>query len=225
LNFADWDLIHYNLATERQYELVEEVALGAPEMVVFCRHPSVVTLGRATEPGDVTGWTGETAETSRGGRATYHGPGQIVIYPILDLKKRERDLHGYLRGLESAVSRALHQIGILGAEARTVLVDELSFTGVWVGDKKIASIGIAVRKWVTYHGCAINFAKDEMAFQGISPCGFQRSVMTSVEEILGETNANLRDALKSSLMEQFRLQFDLLDQTEVDSPALIDHAY
>jgi len=221
MNFVDWDLINYSLATERQHELVEEVAQGGPEMIVFCRHPSVVTLGRATEPHDVTGWTGETAETSRGGRATYHGPGQIVLYPILDLKTRGRDLHGYLRGLEMAVSNALHDIGILGAEARTVQVGELSLTGVWVGSKKIASIGIAVRKWVTYHGCAINFEKDPMAFQGISPCGFQSSVMTSVEEILGDASPALRDQLKTALMQHLRLQFE---QPEVDSAVLIDHA-
>lgn len=221
MNFVDWDLINYSLATERQYELVDQVALGGPEMIVFCRHPSIVTLGRATESQDALGWKGETAETSRGGRATYHGPGQIVIYPILDLKKRGRDLHGYLRSLESAVSRALHDIGLLGAEARTVQVGELSFTGVWVGSKKIASIGIAVRKWVTYHGCAINFEKDPMAFQGISPCGFQSSVMTSVEEILGQAGPELRERFKQVLSGELRQQFEA---PEVDSAVLIDHA-
>lgn len=221
MNFVDWDLINYSLATERQYELVDQVALGGPEMIVFCRHPSIVTLGRATEPHDLAGWKGETAETSRGGRATYHGPGQIVIYPILDLKTRGRDLHGYLRALETAVSNALHDIGILGAEARTVQVGELSLTGVWVGSKKIASIGIAVRKWVTYHGCAINFANDPVAFQGISPCGFQSSVMTSVEEILGDASPALRDQLKAALTRELRAQFE---QPEVDSSVLIDHA-
>lgn len=221
MNFVDWDLINYGLATDRQHELVEEVALGGPEMIVFCRHPSIVTLGRATEPHDLLGWKGDTVETSRGGRATYHGPGQIVIYPILDLKTRGRDLHGYLRKLETAVSQALHDIGILGAEARTVQVRKLSLTGVWVGSKKIASIGIAVRKWVTYHGCAINFEKDPLAFQGISPCGFQSSIMTSVEEILGDASPGLRDQLKAALTRQLRSEFE---QPEVDSLPLIDHA-
>ena len=95
MNFVDWDLIQYNLAVERQLELVEQVAAGGPEMIVFCEHPAIVTLGRATKPEDLAGWTGEVAETSRGGRATYHGPGQIVIYPILNLKERKRDLHGF----------------------------------------------------------------------------------------------------------------------------------
>jgi lipoate-protein ligase B len=221
MNFVDWDRIQYNLAVERQLELVEQVALGAPETIVFCEHPAIVTLGRGTQPEDLVGWSGETAETSRGGRATYHGPGQLVVYPILNLKYRKRDLHGYMRALEQSICRALHQIGIVGAEARTMKVDDLSMTGVWVGTKKIASIGIAVRKWVTYHGCAINFEKDAAAFHGIHPCGFTSSVMTSVEDILGETGPSLRDVLKAALVEQFRAEFEL---PEVDSDRLIDHA-
>jgi lipoate-protein ligase B len=221
MNFNDWDLIHYNLAVERQHELVEQVALGAPEMIVFCEHPAIVTLGRATQPEDLVGWNGEVVETSRGGRATYHGPGQIVIYPILNLKERKRDLHGYLRSLEAAVSEALHEIGIVGAEARTVHDGDLSMTGVWAGSKKIASIGIAVRKWITYHGCAINFTKASASFHGINPCGFNSSVMTSVEEILGEASPELRDRLKTALARQMRHLFEL---PEIDSTAFVDHA-
>ena len=222
MNFVDWELINYNLAVERQQELVEQFAAGAPEMIVFCEHPAIVTLGRATKAEDILGWKGDVAETSRGGRATFHGPGQIVVYPILNLKNRNRDLHGYMRSLEIVISQSLHDIGIIGAEARTVQMGELSLTGVWVGSRKIASIGIAVRKWVTYHGCAINFFRESVSgFRGINPCGFQSSVMTSVEDILGNVDANLRDTFKAALRQHFRAQFE---QPEVDSAPVIDHA-
>ena len=85
--FLDWNLIDYQESTERQHQLVEHIALGEQETIVFCRHPSVVTLGRGSKSEDMQGWTGAITETSRGGRATYHGPGQIVVYPIVDLRK------------------------------------------------------------------------------------------------------------------------------------------
>ncbi len=201
----DWDIVDYKESVERQLDLVERVARGEEETIVLCRHPSVVTLGRASKPGDIAGWDGPVSETSRGGRATYHGPNQIVIYPIIDLKRphalfRSRDLHGYMRSLEMVVCDSLKQIGIENAEARTTGSGELSLTGVWAGDKKVASIGIAVRKWVSYHGCAINVESDPRAFLGISPCGFQRSVMTNIEEILGKPK---REELKSALVAAF----------------------
>lgn len=202
----DWGTIAYPEATAQQMGRVETVAGGGDERLIFCNHPPVVTLGRGSSEDDLSGWSGETLETSRGGKATYHGPSQIVIYPILDLKNdhrtfKARDLHGYMRALEVATCEALQAIGIKDAEARTTKIDDLSLTGVWVGEKKIASIGIAVRKWVTYHGVAINVERDPLAFTGINPCGFQTSVMTCVEELLGEaTRAELTAALKNSFL-------------------------
>ncbi len=194
LKIEDWGLIEYSASVKRQLELVEEVALGGVERVVLCTHPPVVTLGRATSPEDLVGWKGATVESSRGGRATYHGPNQLVIYPIIDLRrKREfaaRDVHAYLRALEEGVIESLAELGLMGAEARMSKVGEVSLTGVWVGAHKIASIGIAVRKWVTYHGVAINLSHDPLAFQGIRPCGFESAeVMTSVERELGRSVA------------------------------------
>ena len=185
----DWGLVGYQQALEKQLDLVDRVASGeSPDMLVICTHPPVVTLGRGTQPEDVFGWKGELIETSRGGRATYHGPNQIVMYPILNLNKNRksfasRDLHGYLRALEAALVAAL-QNDLPEVEARTVKpVDGgPSLTGVWVGERKVASIGVAVKKWVTYHGVALNVSADENAFQGINPCGFQTSIMTSFEE-------------------------------------------
>ncbi len=190
MKLEDWGLIAYESSSLKQLSLVDAVADGGEERVVFCTHPPVVTLGRATKPGDVAGWSGAIAETSRGGRATYHGPNQIVIYPILDLRRAHvrfgaRDIHAYLRTLESATVAALRECGLGGAEARTTKMGEDSLTGVWIGEKKIASIGIAVRKWVTYHGVAVNIAHDPSAHQGIRPCGFTSNVMTSLEAELG----------------------------------------
>jgi lipoate-protein ligase B len=185
----DWGLVEYELSVERQLQLVEEISEGGEERLVLCQHPPLVTLGRATSADDLIGWKGLTYESSRGGRATYHGPNQIVIYPILDLRRAQRgfparDIHAYLRALEAGIVEGLHELGLSGAEARTTEVGGVSLTGVWVGERKLASIGIAVRKWTTYHGAAINILNDASAFQGIRPCGFAPGVMTSVEEVL-----------------------------------------
>src|SRR6185503_6105365 len=107
MKIEDWGLVDYESAVERQLAAVDDVAAGAEERIIFCTHPPVVTLGRGTTAEDMTGWSGSTVETSRGGRATYHGPNQIVIYPIIDLKRTrngipERDVHAYLRTLEIA---------------------------------------------------------------------------------------------------------------------------
>lgn len=187
-----WGKVHYEEANRRQLELVDAVAAGADERLIICTHPPVVTLGRASAPEDVVDWKGETYESARGGRATYHGPNQIVVYPILDLKRPrkgipERDVHAYLRSLEKVSVMSLRASGLPDAEVRTTKVGELSLTGVWIGERKIASIGIAVRKWVTYHGVAVNVLADPSAFQGINPCGFRAGVMTSLEAEMGQS--------------------------------------
>lgn len=205
LSVQDWGLIDYELAVQKQNDLVDLVGHElARETLVFCSHPAVVTLGRATKPGDVFGWTGRMVEVSRGGRATYHGPSQIVVYPILDLNQRGRDLHKYMRDLEEAIVRALADFGV-SASGRTRQVDvsgdQQDATGVWVGSRKIASIGIGVRKWVTFHGLALNVDFDPQAFQGMKPCGFSADTMVSMEEILGSPvdRAKVTVALKAHL--------------------------
>jgi lipoyl(octanoyl) transferase len=113
ISVQDWGLIDYELALQKQTDLVDLVHQElARETLVFCTHPPVVTLGRGTKPGDVFGWQGPAVEINRGGRATYHGPSQMVVYPILDLNQRGRDLHKYMRNLETAVVRALSDFGI-----------------------------------------------------------------------------------------------------------------
>lgn len=184
LKVIDWGLIDYRQALTQQEALVEEVSETKKGFLVTCSHPPVVTLGRKSTPEDLVGWSGETIETSRGGRATYHGPSQLVIYPILPIK----DVHAYLRSLETAIVKALNEIGVQGktsVEQAPGKSEDLNNTGVWVEGKKIASIGIAIRKWVSFHGLALNVDHDPEAFKGINPCGFSQSTMTSVETVLG----------------------------------------
>lgn len=185
MKLEDWGLIEYESSVARQLALVEEVAAGAEGRLVLCTHSPIVTLGRGAVAEDMIGWQGAVYESSRGGRATYHGPNQLVLYPVVDLRERSRDIHAYLRRLESATVAALHELGLPSAEARTTQMGELSLTGVWIGARKIASIGIAVRKWVTYHGVAVNLFEDPSAFAGIRPCGFSAEIMTSAERELG----------------------------------------
>lgn len=187
MKIADWGLVEYSKACDMQAELLERVSENKEEeTLVFCTHPPVVTLGRAATDADMDGWSGSTLQTSRGGRATYHGPSQIVIYPILDLNRerknfKPRDIHSYLRALEDTTVMALKELGLTAAESRETPVGEILLTGVWNGPKKIASVGIAVRKWISYHGVAINILNDPSAHRGIKPCGFSPKVMTSLE--------------------------------------------
>ena len=197
LEFQDWGLTPYQEALQRQLQLLEETfTKESPGSLIFCSHPPIVTLGRATKPGDVFSWDGEVAEVNRGGRATYHGPSQLVIYPIINLAfarqgRPAKELIGYLRSFENGIVTVLQEMNIpavgksikLNPETRS----ENEETGVWVHDKKIASLGVAVKNWVTMHGAAINLHHDPLAYSGMKPCGFSRETMTSVEAILGHT--------------------------------------
>jgi lipoyl(octanoyl) transferase len=191
----DWGLISYTEAFAKQKSYVDELIRGERgETLVFCHHPPVVTLGRGTREEDVFSWSGETVEVNRGGRATYHGPSQVVIYPIIDLggntpayiPKKTKSLHEYMRLLEQACILTLKNYGVQ-AEGHTQQLqvgDEQACeaTGVWIGSQKIASIGIAAKKWVTSHGMALNVFRDESAFIGINPCGFTTQMMTCLQD-------------------------------------------
>ncbi|MCC2679772.1 MAG: hypothetical protein K0R29_2348 [Pseudobdellovibrio sp.] len=193
----DWGLIGYEEAVNKQLELVEEVSADEnhPGYIVYCTHSPVVTTGRQTQPSDVFSWKGPVVEVSRGGRATYHGPSQLVIYPVLNLKKPRhqrapQEIRGYLRDFENAIIETLKSYGIESVgktaqklEGASAATDE---TGVWVGNQKVASLGIAVKKWTTYHGAAINLDYDAEAFQGLNPCGFKSSTMVSLEVLTGK---------------------------------------
>jgi len=196
LEVVDWGLIDYQEALEKQLALVERVAEDsslAPGYLIFCTHPPIVTLGRATKEGDVQTWSGPVIEISRGGRATYHGPSQLVIYPIVNLKierrnRKAQEVHGFLRDFEEAIVKVLNDYGLQGQgrslqkKLNTEFMEEE--TGVWLGHRKLASLGLAIKKWVTFHGAAVNVDLDPTAFQGLKPCGFSPSTMISLEEAL-----------------------------------------
>ena len=212
----DWGLIPYTEAFEKQQQYVEEIIAGERgETIVFCHHEPVVTIGRGTKEGDVFSWKGETVEVNRGGRATYHGPNQVVMYPRIELagatpsyikkKIKDKDLHDYMRVLEEAAIMTIrdYEVEAQGHVKQKQIGEdqEAEATGVWVNNQKIASIGIAVKKWVTSHGIAINLLKDEQAFQGINPCGFSTQTMVSLKEL---TNKRLvRETFQKELASNF----------------------
>ena len=187
-------------------------------MLLLVEHPPVVTLGRKAQRGGSSTATAEFLaargvelfEVERGGDATFHGPGQLVGYPIMNLEQHTKDLHWYLRALEEVLIRALGWWGI-EAERRDGL------TGVWTQGRKIASIGVHARGWVTWHGFALNVTNDLAYFDLIVPCGIQGVVMTSVERELGESAPSLSEA-RSDVVRAFRDVFGFAaDEDEVES--------
>jgi lipoyl(octanoyl) transferase len=153
------------------------------DAMVIVEHPPVITMGRLAQAENVLASAEqlkqagvELVDADRGGDVTYHGPGQFVAYPILNLVRYKKDLGWYLRRLEEVVVRVLADYGVDGRR-------EAGFTGVWVGGEKVAAIGVAVRRWVTYHGVAINVTTNMDHFGLITPCGLSKPV-TSLREIL-----------------------------------------
>jgi lipoyl(octanoyl) transferase len=152
-----------------------------PDIVLLLEHEPVYTIGRTPDQSSLRGAHGlphPLVVTGRGGQATYHGPGQLIGYPILDLKTRGEDLHRYLRALEVMLVAICAHFGVV-AERREGL------TGSWVGPKKIASIGIGVRRWVSMHGFALNVTGDLTPYQAITPCGIAGVEMTSLSREAG----------------------------------------
>ena len=146
----------------------------AHDVLLLLEHPPVITLGRGSHAQHLLDTAGvDVVEVERGGDVTYHGPGQLVGYPILDLRHHRPDLHWYLRTLEQALITSLEALG-LPAERRAGL------TGVWTRGRKIASLGVHVKQWVTWHGFALNVTTDLRAFERIVPCGIAGVEMTSV---------------------------------------------
>lgn len=181
----------YRPVLQLQRDLVQARIAGTldRDLLLLVEHPPVVTFGRGTRPtsvplpAEVLAARGyEVADVERGGDVTVHAPGQLVGYPILDLTTHRPDLHWYLRSLEEALIVTLDGLG-LGAGRQDGL------TGVWVGDRKIASIGVHVKRWVTLHGFALNVTTDLALFDVVVPCGIPGVVMTSVaRELAGRAH-------------------------------------
>ncbi len=166
-----------------QEEIVARKAAepGAPDELLLLEHEPVYTIGRTPDQSslrDAAQLPHPVVQINRGGQATYHGPGQLVGYPILDLRPRGQDLHRHLRGLESVLIETLGKFGVLTQRRE-------GLTGVWVGEKKIASIGVGVRRWISMHGFALNVGADLSAFAAITPCGIAGVEMTSLSRECG----------------------------------------
>jgi lipoate-protein ligase B len=200
-----------------QEELVDERILGrCGDVLILCEHDPVITLGRGSSA-DVAP-TGPGAPpviaVERGGEATYHGPGQLVAYPIFALREERRNLHRYLRDLEQVVIAVLAEVGIEGLRRE-------GLTGVWVGELKICSIGVAVRRWVAWHGLALNVRTDLDAFRGFQPCGLDPSVMTRVIDHVPDlppTNALLEVLTVKHFLDVFELSLPPLPRAPLDRP-------
>jgi lipoyl(octanoyl) transferase len=204
--------VPYLEAWDLQRSLAAAVSQGAiPDTVVLLEHPPVITLGRRTEEGELhvpEGADVEIVETDRGGKSTYHGPGQLVCYPILDLTRHGQDVKRYCRDLEEALIRAL---GAVGVEATRI--DGL--TGIWVErpPRKVASIGVHISKWVTTHGYALNVDLDTEPFtQWITACGLADTSFTTIGRELGRTVTvdEVRPHAAAALEDVFGLAFSEL---------------
>src|SRR3989337_3933980 len=152
-------------------------------------------------------------EISRGGDITYHGPGQLVGYPIVNLNKFRRDIHRYLRNVEEMIIYALSDFHIKAGRINAL-------TGVWVNEEKIASIGVGVRRWITYHGFALNVNTDLSYFDMIIPCGIPGAKMTSMKKILAEKGNLEMTEVESSIINAFSKVFDRVLLTEITSDDL-----
>lgn len=206
------DLGHrpYGEVLELQRDLCRRRVTGdlANDTLLLVEHDPVYTMGRGTKPSSLPLTPAELErrgisvfEVERGGDVTFHGPGQLVGYPIIDLKQHREDLHWYLRELEAVLIDSLETLGI-SAERNPGL------TGVWTGGRKIASIGVHVKQWVTLHGFALNVTTDLSHFGLIVPCGIENVVMTSVAQELGGGDggalwAAARDAVVSAFGARF----------------------
>ncbi|HEV7785964.1 MAG TPA: lipoyl(octanoyl) transferase LipB [Thermoanaerobaculia bacterium] len=160
-----------------------------PERLLLLEHPHVYTLGRNASGADVLAgpeWLAvrgvEVVECDRGGQVTYHGPGQLVGYPILNLSPDRRDIRRYVRDLQEVLIRTLVGYGLAARPG-----EGQENIGVWVGEEKIASIGVHLSRWITTHGFALNVATDLSYFAGIIPCGLHQVRMTSIERVMSRT--------------------------------------
>lgn len=210
LHIIDWGRTRYGDACARQAgEVSRRITQEVGDQLIFTEHDPVYTIGLRTGSRRHLLWDAtrlasagiEVAPTNRGGDITYHGPGQVVGYPIVDLSAR-RDLHAYLRFLEDVLIAAVGRFG-LSATRRDGL------TGIWIENRKIAAIGVAVRRWVAYHGFALNVAPDLAHFSGIVPCG-----ITGTDGSVTSLSAELRRAVtmadaRAVLAEEFTHRWPL----------------
>jgi len=204
--------VPYLEAWDLQRSLAGAVSQGAvPETVIFLEHAPVVTLGRRTDaqelhvPDDAEV---DVVETDRGGKSTFHGPGQLVCYPILDLRRHGKDVKKYVRDLEEALIRTLAQVDLSGARFE-------GLTGVWLHPppRKIASIGVHISRWITTHGYALNVDLDPAPFTDwITACGLEDAAFTTIARELGRpvTVDEVRPVARDAIADVFELELEPL---------------
>jgi lipoyl(octanoyl) transferase len=208
----DLGLVPYREAWDLQRSLAGAVSQGAiPETVVFLEHPPVVTLGRRTDEQELhvpAGAEVDVVETDRGGKSTFHGPGQLVCYPILDLRRHGKDVKRYVRDLEEALIRTLAPLGLEAARIE-------GLTGVWLEGppRKIASIGVHISRWITTHGYALNVDLDPEPFtEWITACGLADAAFTTIARELGcdVSVEEIRPLAHAAFSDVFDLQLEPL---------------
>jgi len=183
----DWGTVSYSEGVARQIELLEKVsARERANTLVFVEHPPVLTLGASFHEenllltrAEYEGRGIEVIKTDRGGDVTFHGPGQLVIYPIFRLEDVGKDLHLWMRNLEETMLLTLREIGLEGRRFPP-------HTGAWIEDLKVAAIGVKIKRWVSMHGIALNCNNDLGSFSTIVPCGIHDYGVTSLSEALGK---------------------------------------
>jgi len=222
LETRDLGRMRYGDALAIQKELVEQRKQGlVPDQLLFVEHPHVITQGRNGRAENLL--AGEAAlrsagidyhATDRGGDITYHGPGQIVGYPILDLREWKRDVGAYMRAIEQVIISTLAQFEIIAGRVP-------GCTGVWVDGKKVAAIGVHISRWVTSHGFALNHTTDLRYFQYIVPCGLTKPV-TSMQE-LGSSSS--REHVLAALSTHFRQQFCELSRDRDEAGVSLTETY
>lgn len=203
LEVVDLGRTTHGVAQERMMELVDAIAEDlVSDHILLAEFEPVLTVGRAADPAAYADSGLPVVPVSRGGKATFHGPGQLVAYPLLKLRRDELDLHDYLNRLEQALIATMGDFGLLGGR-------DPRNTGCWVGGRKIASIGVAVSRWVTYHGLALNVSTDLEWFRRFDPCGLEPELMTNMQKEVGGTAPDFADVttslvrrLKETLREQ-----------------------
>ncbi len=195
----------------QQKLLIERLNDQIEDTLLLLEHPPVITVGKSGKMENVLASQAQLAEegvslvfTDRGGDVTYHGPGQIVGYPIFDLRERGRDAHQYLRNLEEVLIRTLNDFSIKSGR-------DSGHAGVWVKDEEIAAVGLSIRKWITMHGFALNVSTDLAQFSLINPCGFTNRKATSMAQLIGQTipMKKVTEKLLAHFAQVFNVQLEL----------------
>lgn len=201
LNLIDLGIKDYKETLDLQYEILEKIInKETTNTLIFVEHPHVLTLGRKANPENILDKSLTTYQVERGGDVTYHGPGQIVGYPIIDYSET-KDIGKFLRNIEQVIIDTLKEYDIDAGRKE-------KHTGVWINEeKKVASIGISFRNWVSYHGFSINISTDLNYFYKINPCGLESQVMTNVEK-LTDHSLNITQ-LKEKIYDNFVINFKL----------------